>query len=543
MRMRNLSLIIFFIFFLYSFLNSKIIIFSPYQNSILVYKKVEIIGKYPKKINNIKVINYNILSKRIIEKKFFVVVIALNPGENKILIKINNKETYLLKLIYSKKEQNYFKHRFIDINNCTICHSKNLKVIKIAKGNCTTGICHQNILKYKFIHGPVGIKNCISCHNPHGANNKKLLIKTGEKLCYSCHKEKTKKFNKKLVHAPVRKGECISCHDPHGSPNKYQLKGKSIDNFCYNCHNKKKFLGKKFVHGPVGVGKCLSCHDAHASNQEYLIKVNKNTKILCFKCHNKKRFFSGKYVHGPVGGGLCTKCHDPHCSNNKKLLVKTILEGKLCFECHNRFKIIDSKYVHGPVGAGMCLSCHKIHSANYNFLLRIDKKGGKLCFDCHKDAQIKFSKIFVHKPVQKDCIECHDAHSSTYKYQLIGDYKIEVCLKCHKNIKKLLKIGTPHPIISEKGCKVCHNPHASDYRYQLFNKINKVCKFCHVRFKNVKKGHPVVRHPVKGKRNPLNKSKRFNCASCHNPHASKYKFLLIGSLKNFEVCKKCHINY
>ncbi len=547
MRMRYFSFLFFFIFFYFSDLSGKIIIYCPTEGAIVSSKDVYVIGKTTGDIDNFILKNVSYSEIKIVSKKFFYIKVNLKEGINRIKILINNrKEKYTLTLRFFKNNKpNYYTHRFIKITNCELCHSNDLRVIKNSSGNCTTGVCHQNILKNKYLHGPVGVKNCISCHNPHGANNKNLLIRKGANLCFKCHQEKIQ-FNKKFKHKPIREGKCISCHDPHGSNMKFQLKGKSKDFFCYKCHNKNKFLGKKYVHGPVGVGKCLSCHDPHASNNKYLIKYSKKVKILCFECHDKKRFVSGKYVHGPVGGGLCTKCHSPHSSNNKKLLKISMQQGELCFDCHNRFKIIDSKYVHGPVGAGLCLDCHNVHFSNNEKLLVEDNIHGKLCFKCHKNMALKIKyKRYIHKPVKEKCTFCHNAHSSPYKYQLIGDYKIGVCLKCHKDIKMIMNNPStkPHKIIMEKGCEACHNPHASNYRYQLFDKtVNKVCIDCHIQFKNIKRGHPCERHPVKGKRNPLNKRKKFNCASCHNPHGSKYDYLLIGSLRDFKVCKKCH-NY
>ncbi len=439
-----------------------------------------------------------------------------------------------------------YSHKYINLKNCKLCHvSKDYKKVRQTPANCTTGICHQNIFKNKYIHGPVGMKLCIACHNPHGSKSKSLLRRTGAKLCYYCHKDSKLEFDKKYIHKPVKEGKCILCHDPHSSNLKYQLKGKNIGNFCYKCHDKKKFLNKKYVHGPVGVGRCLDCHDPHASNKRFLLREYKGINILCFKCHNKKRFINGNYVHGPVGGGLCTKCHDPHCSNNKNLLILPLNEGELCFDCHNRFKIIDSKYEHGPVGAGLCLQCHKIHSSKFKKLLVAKLKNGYLCLKCHKNMANRIKgKKFIHYPVKKDCTNCHDPHGSPYRYQLIGNPKIEVCLKCHKD--KAKEYYTPgekiHPIIKEKGCKACHDPHASNYKYQLFAKINPLCKHCHVRFKNIKRGHPVERHPIKGKRNPLNKREKFNCTSCHNPHFSKYNYLLIDTMRDFRLCRRCH-NY
>ena len=51
-------------------------------------------------------------------------------------------------------------------------------------------------------------------------------------LCYKCHTEKRGPFL--FEHAPVRE-DCVSCHEPHGSNHKRLLVQK-LPNLCWNCH-------------------------------------------------------------------------------------------------------------------------------------------------------------------------------------------------------------------------------------------------------------------------------------------------------------------
>ena len=84
-------------------------------------------------------------------------------------------------------------------------------------------------------HHPVreGKMSCASCHNPHdGAQPKMLQADSVNELCYKCHAEKRGPFL--FEHAPVRE-DCVSCHEPHGSNHKRLLVQK-LPNLCWNCH-------------------------------------------------------------------------------------------------------------------------------------------------------------------------------------------------------------------------------------------------------------------------------------------------------------------
>ena len=84
-------------------------------------------------------------------------------------------------------------------------------------------------------HHPVreGKMGCASCHNPHdGSRPKMLQAESVNELCYKCHTEKRGPFL--FEHAPVRE-DCVSCHEPHGSNHKRLLVQK-LPNLCWNCH-------------------------------------------------------------------------------------------------------------------------------------------------------------------------------------------------------------------------------------------------------------------------------------------------------------------
>ncbi len=87
---------------------------------------------------------------------------------------------------------------------------------------CLSGGCHQPIVDYKFVHGPVaaeeaGVQGCVSCHEPAGAACTasapgKFRFKTKKnRLCLMCHDRGTG-----TQHTRAR-GKCLSCHAPHGS--------------------------------------------------------------------------------------------------------------------------------------------------------------------------------------------------------------------------------------------------------------------------------------------------------------------------------------
>lgn len=178
---------------------------------------------------------------------------------------------------------------------CTSCHSiHNPKSVsgqlKTTRDAETCFTCHKSerAKSMRTSHHPVreGKMGCSSCHNPHEGNRPKMLkAESVSELCYSCHTEKRGPFL--FEHAPVRE-DCVSCHDVHGSNHKRLLLQKA-PNLCWNCHltgsghfgsgdnySTEKGVPMAPAGAPSGyptansrfVGRaCLNCHiNIHGSN-------------------------------------------------------------------------------------------------------------------------------------------------------------------------------------------------------------------------------------------------------------------------------------
>lgn len=179
--------------------------------------------------------------------------------------------------------------------SCTSCHSvhsaKSVTGSLKTKSDAETCFsCHkaERAKAQRTSHHPVreGKMGCSSCHNPHdGGKPKMLKAESVSDLCYQCHTEKRGPFL--FEHAPVRE-DCVSCHDAHGSNHKRMLVQKA-PTLCWNCHltgsghfgsgdnlNTEKGVPIAPTGAPSGyplagsrfIGRsCLNCHlNIHGSN-------------------------------------------------------------------------------------------------------------------------------------------------------------------------------------------------------------------------------------------------------------------------------------
>ncbi len=242
----------------------------------------------------------------------------------------------------------------------------------------------------------------------------------------------------------------------------------------------------------------------------------------------------------------CAGCHRkqrPAASTQKQEpFAANPAYAPLCLSCHHRLSR-QAKWLHGPSANGLCLDCHRIDGTGTRVTIP-SRQVNKLCFSCHVNKEKLLQKKFIHGPYAiGDCTVCHDPHGDAYKYQLWEDGKARLCVGCHSDKKKSLKKSLAffsHGIIEGSGCVACHDPHASDNRFQLYRPINRLCVSCHVGLQGISKGHPVGNHPLQGVPDPRRKGREFACSSCHNPHGSRYRYLLIGDVLGGHVCSKCH---
>lgn len=362
---------------------------------------------------------------------------------------------------------------------------------------CLTSECHADYDKKAYVHGPVGLGDCQSCHESKDAAAHTFdLARSGRDLCESCHLDQ---MTGKNVHAPLEDDDCTLCHDPHSSENKALLTESTVADLCQQCHDVAE--DAKFKHGPVAVGECSLCHNAHSSDHKGLLTADPSK--LCVSCHvvTKNELEKFEFIHEPVKDD-CTGCHDPHGADNAQMLKAQA--PQLCYPCHEETKKLaeTSKYKHSAINKkGGCLECHTPHASTVKFILKNDPM--TLCMTCH-DKPMGISqdevlpaftkelenKKFLHGPVaQKDCNGCHRTHGSEHFRLLVREYpplfyapfsekNYDLCFGCHPNTMVLnektvsltdFRNGSRnlhflHVNKDRRGrtCRSCHQTHASN---------------------------------------------------------------------------------
>ncbi|MHC4111830.1 MAG: cytochrome c3 family protein [Planctomycetota bacterium] len=370
------------------------------------------------------------------------------------------------------------------------------------KETCVTEECHSDYGKKTYVHAPVALGDCNSCHVL--VNEQEHTFepsRKGKDFCQYCHLEQSVRKN---VHEPLKTGDCIQCHDPHSSDNKFLIPEKTIEEHCQKCHETGKDI--KFPHGPVAVGECTVCHDSHTSDYNDLLTIEPNE--LCYSCHVVTRNELSKYetVHEPMKG-RCVGCHDPHGADNPEM-VKAVTP-LLCYTCHTDIEEVaeNSEYRHSAAtGIDGCMNCHNPHASTVKSLLKKDVTS--LCMTCHdkpqgisKDEvlpaftdQLKDMK-FLHGPVaEKDCTGCHITHGSKHFRLLTKEYppifyapfsekNYELCFECHnkdlvwgEKTEELtdfrngnVNLHYLHVNKERRGrtCRACHSTHASNQAKQM----------------------------------------------------------------------------
>jgi predicted CXXCH cytochrome family protein len=362
---------------------------------------------------------------------------------------------------------------------------------------CVTAECHAVYGTKAHVHGPVGLGDCKSCHEPvdHAAHTYKPT-RQGRDLCEYCHLDQA---TKKHVHEPVKTGDCMECHDPHAGDGPALLHEKSVAELCARCHETGKDM--PFLHGPVAVGECTICHASHSADHANLL--HEEPTQLCFGCHTttKDEFTRFEFVHEPAKTD-CIGCHNPHGADNMQMVKAEAPD--LCYSCHAdiRQTAEHSAHTHSAVtDKGGCLHCHTPHASTVQFVLKDAPMA--LCASCHdepvktKDGQSlpSFAKQIenrtsLHGPVaQKDCSGCHSTHGSenfrlltkSYPAEFYAPFSVDnyaLCFSCHPQSLTLtertsdltdfrngdLNLHYVHVNKDRRGrtCRSCHATHASD---------------------------------------------------------------------------------
>lgn len=153
-----------------------------------------------------------------------------------------------------------------------------------------------------------------------------------------------------------------------------------------------------------------------------------------------------------------------------------------CITCHAN--LIDRSVVH-PELDSTCDICHTSNGEEHPLSnvkgFTLSEPLPMLCFNCHTDFQDNMDQNnYMHGPVfdGHSCINCHDPHSSDHP-KLVNTADNELCLNCHgrtiqtdsasiTNIKQVLsRAKSIHPPVESGGCVTCHNPHFSEKKFLL----------------------------------------------------------------------------
>jgi len=103
---------------------------------------------------------------------------------------------------------------------------------------------------------------------------------------------------------------------------------------------------------------------------------------------------------------------------------------------------------------------------------------------------------------------CSACHEAGGANALVAP-KDELCFRCHELGQERKYVHGP---LASGGCLVCHDPHSSRYRYLLVSESDNFCFRCHDRGSMEK---------IEGHGDP-----EANCTLCHDAHGSDTKYLL-----------------
>jgi predicted CXXCH cytochrome family protein len=223
--------------------------------------------------------------------------IQLLPGRNALYCTYEHRKagavSYATRFIPDTKATVDRAERFHDSKlerSCTTCHEglPSADSGKTMKADCA--VCHKAMMGSTFLHAPVEMKECESCHSWSAEKQAVVVAKAAPEVCYDCHKEKQAEVDSSKYPHPVA-GECLTCHSPHGTEQKHQLKARTYD-LCTSCHEDQK------INHPVGRHplqfallkngdeiSCTSCHNPHGSAFEKMKRFPGGRMDICTQCH------------------------------------------------------------------------------------------------------------------------------------------------------------------------------------------------------------------------------------------------------------------
>ena len=269
----------------------------------------------------------------------------------------------------------------------------------------------------------------------------------------------------------------------------------------------------------VGASTCLACHadrdsfrgniHARAWPKEKGIDFEKS----CETCHGNGS------LHGAAAGdrtnpGFAT-IHAPATMGPKA-------SSALCMTCHaGQARIHWDGSVHESRGVG-CLDCHSIHAGHPKNLRAAETMD--VCLRCHQNLRAEIARS-SHHPIREGkitCTDCHNPHGTVGPKLLEAHGVNETCYKCHAE-KRGPFLFEHRPVTED--CTVCHVPHGSVHDKLLRQKAPYLCQSCHSGSR-----HPGTIYAANPATRGANLDQKLNnrilyrgCLNCHaNIHGSNH---------------------
>jgi len=170
---------------------------------------------------------------------------------------------------------------------CSDCHSvhKSAPMTRLLKDR-TSNLCmschtQQKTDFSKPFHHRVkeDAIECTDCHQPHSGMDQRQLRSSlsGQEICFKCHNEKQGPFV--FEHPALRLRGCQGCHEPHGSNNPKMLVRSTMTALCLECHSRTLATKSVLAAQPPAFHNlnsptyqnCTTCHVMiHGSNFDRL---------------------------------------------------------------------------------------------------------------------------------------------------------------------------------------------------------------------------------------------------------------------------------
>ncbi|HHG73925.1 MAG TPA: hypothetical protein ENK22_02685 [Persephonella sp.] len=202
----------------------------------------------------------------------------------------------------------------------------------------------------------------------------------------------------------------------------------------------------------------------------------------------------------------------------------------------------EEKPFHTRKNEDRCKNCHDMRSLPEDMIPESPEKSP--CYSCHK---VLTSRKKVHAPSANwACNYCHlDVGLSYQRYETPFPIS-EKCFSCHEYREKVwMNKKYVHGPTSTGQCNICHNPHSSNNIFFLKKPIWNLCTSCHA--EKASGTHVLAgfvfgkSHPTRGRPDPSRPGRELVCSSCHNPHASNYRYMFNNDYTGDRyLCQMCH---